>query len=232
MTATKTSPGRRTRPAAATQPAFQEPLIADKGRPQTHNDIPVVREEILFNIPGAPFKISKLHLADGTVAWACRDCVFTGDKRVDVMHHRNSEHGAKFGKKPVKVIFPGDEHPGDLVLAPRADGPAPTDPLKMTLGEYLSLAPSFAALSDLVDRLENERDELARELSDRASFDQRNRHIIAVHDALEEEVIDLRLKMKSTGSYNALRNEVLELRTWKKKVTAKLKAVGFTLEEE
>lgn len=238
--ATKPAPAtrvvRRGRPPK--QPTFQEPLMQrpdnGDGRPRDHDGIPIEREELVGNLPsGAAFKISKLHLANQEIAWACRDCQFTADVRRDVAQHRNEEHGARFGKKTPKVVFPRDEDLGDLVLPPRLDGmPAPSNPMEMTLAEVLSLMPSVAAISDLVDKAERERDAAVEELIERRKSDRINQPKIDVHDSLTAEIVDLRLMVKNFGSYDQMKQELTELRAWKKSMIKKLNTLGFTMTEE
>jgi hypothetical protein len=222
---------RSVKPAKAAEQKPAEQL--EPGRPQEHNGLQVVREELRSNLPsGAPFKISKLHLVDGTRAFACRDCKFTGDALVSVQHHRNEKHGAKFGKKTPKVQWEQDPDLGDLVLPPRGDLPAPTNPMEMTLGEYLALAPSFAALADLVDRTERERDDLLDRLNKVQEQTKEAQHALAVYPALQAEVVELRVMVRNAGTYAELKSEVLALRAWKKKVTQRLEPLGFVLADE
>ncbi len=243
------APARRGRPPRVTRPAFQEPMIdraaAGKqpaaasspepgARPADHNGIPIEREELLANLPsGSPFKVTRLHLSDGNKAWGCRDCLFTGDARRDVQQHRNDEHGARFGKKTPKLVYAAHADDGDLVLPPRDENKAaPSDIMQMTMGEVLALMPSIGALSDLVDRVEHERDLARVELNERRKHDRENQHKIDVYDSHQEELLTLRLHMRNTGSYEQLKAEVVALRAWKKRITAKLNAVGFVLNEE
>ncbi len=257
MPPTSRIPVRRARPPKATKPAFQEPLIGrqpdskpepkpqakpgsrdahsrEDARPTDHNGIPVVSEELLANLPsGSPFKVTRLHLSDGTKAWGCRDCLFTGDVRRDVQQHRNAEHGAKFGKKTPKLVYAAHADDGDLVLPPRAEGKAaPSDVMQMTVAELLALLPSIGAISDLVDQVEHERDVMRIELVERRKHDRENQHKIDVYDSHQEELLAMRLAMKNTGSYEQMKAELMQLRAWKKRVTAKLNAVGFVLNEE
>jgi hypothetical protein len=195
--------------------------------------VAVVREELLSNLPsGSPFKVSKIHLVDGTIAHACRDCLFTGDTVTEVRHHRNAEHGTKFGKRAPKVHWERDTNLGDLVLPMRGDVPAPTNPMEMTLAEFLALAPSYAALGDLMDRLERERDAALDKLADLMSQNKEAQHALAVYPALQQEVVELRLLVRNAGAYEELKSEVLTLRAFKKKITAKLEQIGFGLVEE
>jgi hypothetical protein len=261
MTATRIPPRRTATRRAPGRPAFQEPLIespdkpatakgpaavkADKAppavaeqrhpeRPSEHNGVAVAREELQSNLPnGAVFKISRLHLVDGTAAYACRDCSFTGDGRVDVQQHRNAEHGKRYGKKAPRVIFEKDRQVGDLVLPPRRDDtPAPTNPMEMTLAEFLSLAPSFAALSDLIDRTERERDAALAAIREMREENKDAAHAMAVYPSLQEEVVNLRLLVRHAGPYEEMKTELLQLRAWKKKMIQRLEPLGFVLTDE
>lgn len=187
----------------------------------------------MSNLPtGAPFRISRLHLSNGETAFACRDCEFTEDSRGQVMAHRNEAHGSRYGKKRPKLTVPRDREIADPILPPREDGsPAPSNPIEMTLGEFLSLAPSLAALGDLVDRLERERDAMEEELG-KQRFSKSDQHKIDVYDSLREEVITLRLNKAKVDEADAIRAENQELRAWKRKIIARLKGVGFQLTEE
>lgn len=105
-------------------PLFQAPASSEVERPTEHNGIPVEREELLGNLPsGAHFKISKLHLANGTVAYACRECLFTGDTMTDARNHRNQEHGARFGNRPPVIT----NEPEALTKQPETSEPETTD---------------------------------------------------------------------------------------------------------
>lgn len=233
---TAAAPPRRRQRAG--NPAFQEPLMPgpDQSRPQDHNGIPVVREELRMSpLPTckAPLRISRLHLADKSLAFACRDCLFTGDTLKDVMHHRNAAHGAKYGKKKPKVEFPTDEDPTDIVLLPRAaDIPAPGDVMEMTMAEVLSLLPSLQALGALVQHTEAENEALKAELFQRKQFDLANRDKLAAYDSLQEELVDRRLNMKGVGSYDELKAELVKLREWKKQIIKRFSAIGFQFLEE
>lgn len=214
-------------PAKAAKPPAPAPA-PPSDRPTEHNGINVVREELRGNLPtGASFRISKLHLVDGTMAFACRDCLFTADTNVEVQYHRNAEHGAKFGKKTPKVVFPVDKDPVDLVLPPRGDKPAPTNPMAMTIAEILALAPSYAALADLIDRTEQERDAALAKVAEMKDDNREAQHAVAVYPSLQEEVVNLRLLVKDVGSYEQLKAELQTLRAFKKKVTQRLEAIGF-----
>lgn len=228
------SPTRRAPAKSVPKAAFQAPLIEDDARPQDHKGVPIVSEQTTSNLPnGATFRISRLFLANGTNAYGCRDCKFTGDTRADVQQHRNAEHGAKYGKKTPRVIFPPDKNVPDLVLPARQDGvAAPTNPMQMTLGEILALMPSIAATSDLVDRMEVERDAAVSDLAERERHDRENAHKINVYESHVEELLDLRMKIRNVGSYEQAKAELLELRAWKKAMIKKLSALGFKLSEE
>ena len=234
MTAPAKTRGTRRKAAA---PAFQEPLPQiEPGRPRQHNGISVVREELLSSPLGVgKFRISRLHLSDGTSGYACRDCLFTADKRGEVQVHRNEKHGSNYGHRKSRVITAKDTGAvlGDLVLPPRPDGePAPTDPMSMTLAEILALMPSISALADYVDKMERERDYWKDQFKSIQLENNRNAHAVAVHESLQEEVVDLRLKLKTTGSYEEMKAELLTLREFKKKTIARLKTLGFVMAEE
>lgn len=218
------------------KPPAKKPAVepdVDPGRPTSHNGIQVVREELRRNLPsGAAFKISKLHLVDGTMAFACRDCDVTADTNVEVQRHRNSVHGTHYGKRTPKVVFVKDEQLDDIILPPRGDQPAPTNPMEMTLAEFLAVAPSYAAMSDLIDRVERERDAALARLSELTEEFKDAKHAVAVYPTLQEEVVNLRLMVRNAGSYEELKNEVLHLRAWKKKIIQRLEPLGFRLEEE
>lgn len=239
MTATAMRPikpeseARARRRAAAARATFQEPLIPDR---TDFNGIPIVREEPV-RTPlknGSVFKtFCKLILADGSTAYACNSCRFMGETRGTVLAHRNAEHGAKFGKKAPKVEFPEDRNLGDLVLKPRKDGtPAPSNPLQWTLGELLALVPSITALGDLVSQAEADKEAAETELSRRAAHDRENAAKLANYDALQEELVDRRMAMKGSGTYEELKAEVIELRKWKKEMIKKLTPLGFAFQEE
>lgn len=236
-TANPPSNPRNRRKAPPAAPSFQAPLVGtDPDRPTDHNGVPVEREELRSNLPsGSPFKISRLHLANGELAWACRDCLFTGDRRADVAEHRNEKHGARFGKKTVRVLVPKAEKGEDLldaVLPPRADGsPAPSSFLERTVGEFLAIAPTLAALSDTIERLEEERDTALNKVIE-SQISRADRHKIAVHDELRDEVADLKAQLARSANYEEIKAELYELRLWKRNVIKKLHAVGFKLEEE
>jgi hypothetical protein len=228
-------PSRRQAGRPVRPPAFQEPLVpaVESDRPQDHNGIPVVREELVGNLPtGAKMKISKLHLSDGTLAFACRDCLFSADSRAEVMQHRNQQHGSRYGKKTPKLVFAKDKDVHDVVLPPRTDGPAPGNIMEMTMAEVLALMPSIGALGDLVEEATH-RAELAEvELAERRRHDRENEQKIAAYDSMREELVDRRVAMKGFSSYDDMKNELRELRAWKQKITARLKPLGFVLAEE
>lgn len=225
-------PAKEPPPAKAAKPP-SAPNERRPDRPSEHKGISVVREELRGNLPsGASFRISRLHLVDGTKAYACRDCLFTADTNVEVQHHRNAEHGAKFGKKTPKVVFPVDQAVGDLVLPPRGDKPAPTNPMEMTLAEFLALAPSYAALADLIDRAERERDAALAKVAQLQAEYKDAKHAVAVYPSLQEEVVDLRLRVRNVGSFDDMKTELLQLRLFKKKVTQRLEAIGFTFTDD
>lgn len=205
----------------------------EPGRPTTHNGVAVVREELRRNLPsGAAFKISRLHLIDGTLAFACRDCDFTADTNVIVQRHRNADHGTRYGKRTPKVVYVKDTQLDDVILPPRGDVPAPTNPMEMTLAEFLAVAPSYAALSDLVDRTERERDAAIEKLIDMQQENKDAQHALAVYPTLQAEVVELRLMVRNAGSYEELKAEVLELRAFKKKITQHLGRMGSMIDED
>lgn len=199
-----------------------------------HNGIAVVREELRRNLPsGAAFKISRLHLVDGTMAYACRDCDVTADTNVEIQRHRNAEHGTQYGKRTPKVVFPRDQQLDDVILPPRGDIPAPTNPMEMTLGEFLAVAPSYAALADLIDRTERERDAALERVIEMRQESKEAQHALAVYPTLQAEVVELRLMVRNAGSYEELKAEVQALRAWKKKITQHLERMGsLTIDED
>lgn len=220
--------------SAVVKPPLPHPLMIPDGRPTQHKGIAVVQEVLRSNLPnGAPMKISKLKLADGTEAAACRDCTHTGDTIKDVMVHRYNNHAANYGKKFARVITQPDKFVGDIVPpARKPDSPKPAGAMEMTMAEVLALLPSIYALGELIERVEHERDLMAIELNERRKHDRENAQKIAAYDALTEEVVERRMAMKTTGSYEQMRVEVTELRAWKKKMITKLSALGFTLTDE
>ncbi len=218
----KRGPGRPRK--AALPPVPRVSSVAEQGslmgddepqpnRPTEHKGVAVEREEQLQNLPRAPFRISRLYLVDGTTAYACRDCLFTGESRGEVMAHRNDEHGASYGKaRPKNEIAPLRGTP-DPILPPREDGsPAPTAPMEMTLGEFMALAPSITALGDLVDEAQRERDAAVEELN-----------------SMKAATRDWRIRAEQ---YDEMREELLSLRNWKRKMTSRLQQMGFQLTEE
>lgn len=226
-----TAPRRKVAP-----PSFQQPLMPEPEpkRPRDHNGVPVEREELYSNLPtGGAFKISKLHLSNGEIAFACRDCTFTGDNRRDIMLHRNELHGAKYGKPTPRLLKKTpDKHITDVVLPPREDGsPAPTHFMERTVGEFLAIAPSLAALGDTFDRLEAERDAALAEVAENR-IDRVTQHKIDAYDHLKSEIVELRRVVASQGNYEEIKEELYRLRAWKKKITAKFDSVGFKYEED
>lgn len=220
----------------------QQPLIEkdQPERPTEVNGVKVLREVPIEHLPGKPFRISRLFLDDDTIAFACRDCLTVGQTRGDIMTHRNADHGAMMGRKlgpadPTQKSRAKKPHlrpAPDPIVPERADGTRPTSPMEMTLGEIMAIAPSLAALGDLVDKLESERDALAKELNERTKHDRSNQHKIDVYESLREEVVTLRLQVQKQGNYEQVKQEMYELRAWKKKIITKLNAVGFQLSEE
>jgi hypothetical protein len=205
-------------------------------RPTEHNGIKIEREE-LINSPllhkKAFFKYSRIHLTDGSIAFACRECLATADSRGDILVHRNREHGARTGMKPIKVSPPAltANTPLDLVLAPRADGPAPSDTMQMTVGEILALMPSIGALGDLVDKLERENEQLRAELNE-TRIDRATQHKIDVYETNREEIVSLRLQVQKWANYEQVKEEMYALRTWKRKILTKLNAVSSVVSED
>lgn len=226
------APNQRRKPVP---PSFQEPLIQqrDPDRPVEHNGIEIVREEIVASpLPhAAPFKYTRLIMADGGTGFACRDCLYTCDTRGEVMTHRNAEHGARYGKKRPKVLLPETGDVLDVVLPPREEGPAPETFYEMTMGELLALAPSIHAMGDTFDRLERERDEALADLAANR-VDKATQHKIDVYETLREEIVDLRLIVNRQANYDALRDEVVALRNWKRKMVNRMSQLGFRLDEE
>lgn len=253
---TAAEPRRRGRPPKA---SFQEPLmptakqeppkrvpgprgqqalmsVVDEGRPQEHKGIQVIREELRPSpLPQckAPLKISKLHLADGSLAFACRDCTETGDTLADMMQHRNAVHGSKYGKRRPKITFPADADPMDMVLPRRAvDIPGPDELMEMTVAEMMSLLPSIGAIGAYVEQVERENADMRAELDERHQFFEANKTRLANYEAMEAELVDRRLTMKNTGSYEELKTEVVKLRAWREKMIKRFSAVGFVFTEE
>ncbi len=197
---------------AATNP--QRPTVANTGphRPTEHNGKKVVREELLYALPRAPLKITRLILEDDSVAYACRDCLFTADTRGLVMVHRNREHGMRLAGRKKKLDEPMRTAP-DIVLPPREDGtPAPSRPEDWTIRELLAVMPDIAAFGDLVDRLETENAELRKMLDETTTVSRTDQHKIDVYESMQSELVGLRI--------------------WKKDVIKKFAALGFKMEEE
>jgi hypothetical protein len=215
-------------------PHKSAPDTADAAeRPAKHRGIRILKEEPQMALPKAPFRFTKIHLEDGTAGFACKDCVTTTDTRGEILIHRNEAHGARNFKKPPKMDLPSLRTAPDPVLPPRSDGkPAPTAPLDMTLREFLAICPDLAAMGDLVDRMESERDHARDMLKEQEKATKENAHKIAVYPSLQEEVVDLRLMVKDAGRFEEMKTELLELRLWKKKMIAKLSALGFNFTEE
>lgn len=211
------------------------------------NGVRVVGEAYVFNLPHVPLRgYTLLTLEDGTTLFRCRDCKpdVTGS-RGDLMAHRNKLHGARVGKRsstrvqlnimdellpePINIELPPDEQELPDTIDPQAA-------FDMTIGELMALAPSIKAMGDLVDRLEAERDAAVEELNQRSAHDKENAHKINSYDQLREEITDLRLVLHKERykieNYDDVRKEVLALREWKKKITNKLRPLGFTLSEE
>lgn len=117
----------------------------------------------------------------------------------------------------VDVLSEAPEYPVEVIvpeaLAERGIQPADRrSALEMTLGELLAVAPSIKAMSDYVARLEHEVAE-AREAVAKAEFLSRaNKYKI--------------------DCYEVNREELAQLRQWKKRVVNKMKLLGFTLSEE
>jgi hypothetical protein len=229
-----TTTTRQARPTKATPKPVSRSSDRGVPWPAEIDGVTVEREELLHNLPGAAFRISKLHLADGSMVFACRDCYATGETRGSVMAHRNAEHGARYGqKRNNQAALPLLDMAPDPVLEPREDGqPAPSSPMEMTLGEILALAPSLAALGDLVDRLETERDAALAEIADHAQHSRENQHKIESYDSMRDELIDLRLRLRQQANYQAVKEEMYALRAWKTKMIKKLAGLGFSLQEE
>lgn len=217
--AIKRGPGRPTQDE-------QNLIAAEPDRPTKHNGIMITSEEPIRHLPKAPMRVSRLYLADDTLAYACRDCLFTADTRGAILLHRNEEHGARNGMKSVKVSLPKPD--GDLVLPPRGEDPAPSNPLQMTLGEFLALVPNIAALGDLLEAMERERDEALALVSHQRT----NQAKIDGFDRLQEELTVAKQQLRSWGNYEAIRDELYELRRWKRDVVKRFAALGFKLDEE
>lgn len=201
-------------------------------RPTHHNGVAVVSEERLGNLPnGIKFKVSRLYLANGEVAHACWECTFTGDTRGDVMSHRNTEHGTQIGRRRVQRIFE-DPHLLDLVLPAREDGTQPGDnPLYWQIGEIIAVVPTIKALGDHMERLEDENAQLREEVG-RTRVTRTDQHKLDVYESNQQEIGELRARLKHMPNIEALRAEVYELRAWKKKMIKRLGTLGFQLSEE
>lgn len=182
----------------------------------------ILREEPIRHLPNAPFRISRIFLANNETAYACRDCTATANSRGEIMIHRNEQHGARIGqKRPDKPVL-------DLVLPPRKDGPAPSDPLDMTFRELLKLMPSIGALGDLVEQMERERDAAIRMLGEH----RRNQVKIDGYDEMLAELTGARIQLRQWANYEEIKAELYSLRAWKKKIIAKFSSLGFQLNEE
>lgn len=218
---------RPARKAAAPEP---EPA---NDRPTMHNGIAIVTEErVPSPLPkGGPFRYNRTQLADGTTGYSCIDCSATTDTRGEIMAHRNEAHGSRYGQKKPRVVLAESAQVLDVVLPEREEGPAPDSFYAMTLGEILALAPSIQALGDLIDRLERERDEAVLALDD-ARIDKETQRKIDVYETNRQEIIDLRLIVNRQKDYDAIRAEVVQLRSWKRRMTTRLKDLGFKLEED
>lgn len=169
-------------------------VIGPLGYPTHIRGIEVVREQALYAIgPHAPFRYTRLFLADGTSCIACRDCWWDAPSRGEVMQHRNTAHGARYGRKKPKVDLPPVPEAPELIVEPRDDNtPAPNNPLDWTLRELLAVLPDIAALGNLVDTLEKERDDALAELAASHVGDREAQHKIAVYDSHRQEIIELR----------------------------------------
>lgn len=201
-------------------------------RPQSYEGVAVVSEQPIEHLKGKPFRISRLFLANGEIAFACRDCAFAGPSRGSIMAHRNREHGSRIGMKAAKASLPALRTAPDPIVPEREDGKRPTAPMEMTLGEILSIAPSLAALGDLVEKVETERDALLKELNERQQHDRSNQHKIDVYESLRAEVVDLRMQIGKQGNYEQVKEEMYALRAWKRNMIKKLSGLGFQLNEE
>lgn len=198
-------------------------------RPTHHNGALILEEELIMHLPNAPLRLSRVHLENGNTAFACRDCDFTADMRGDVMAHRNREHGTRIGKKPVQVKLPEPDPELDIVLAPRVDGtPAPDDLMNWTFAELLAVAPSIAALGNMVDRYKQAADEAAEVVSE---YNQNKAKLEAYEDE-HEELKAARLQLRQQSNYEEMKAELHRLRNWKRKMTTKLKNIGLQLSEE
>lgn len=238
----KRGPGRprkNTIPAAGPEPVVAAPVGQLEGPVRQLHGVDVVRVEPIAPLgPDRPMRIAKIFLADGRMVHGCRDCPdlldFTGS-RGDVMAHRNEVHGARYGKKRPKISAQQQELPEvlDAVLAPRTDGkPAPSSVYEMTMAEVIALLPSIKALGDLVESAETENDKLLDELNALRAFERQNRAKLDAFDELRDELVELRIQIRQWANYEAIKAEMYELKAWKKKVSARLKSVGFLLSDE
>jgi hypothetical protein len=169
------------------------------------NGVEVVEvQEIRLHPKAGALKVVRLIMADGTVLHGCRECDFSGS-RGDVMAHRNAVHGARYGKKTPAA-------PGDVIVAQRENGFVPQAVQDMTIGELVAIMPTVKELGDLVERMDIERNEAVRALRDLEGQYHRNR---------------VRIE-----GYDSMREELMELRSWKKKMVQRLAALGFKLEED
>lgn len=237
MSSTQTTPPRKRAPRrAAPGLNFQKPVPAPPLRQV--NGLDVVNIVRFESLPGKPMRMNLIKLEDGSQLFGCYDCPdvldFTGS-RGEVMAHRNALHGAMFGKRKPKVVPDPSSQMDvlDIVVESRGpDQPAPQTPYDMTVRELLAIMPSVAALGDLIDRTEAERDALLAELNAYRAHDRENKAKIEGFDALRDEVIELRVQMRQWGNYEAVKAEMYALRGWKRKIITKFKALGFQFDEE
>lgn len=224
-------PRRRRSPnKVANQPALVAEPEGD--RPTTYKGVAILNEVPIEHLPGKPFRISRLFLENDEVVFACRDCLEVADTRGQIMAHRNAEHGSRIGKHGARHLYEPRKTAPDPIVPIRADGTRPTTPMEMTLGEFIAVAPSIAAMGDLIEKMEQERDAALAELNERTKHDRANQHKIDVYDSLRSEVVDLRLAVQRQGNYEQVKQEMYDLRAWKKKMITKLSALGFQLTEE
>lgn len=225
---------REVLPSLAVTPA---PADADESveRPSEVDGVAVLREERLTNYQGSFFKISKLFLADNAVVWGCWDCLYVGESRGAVMSHRNADHGSRYGHKRPRVIF---EEPApdvlieDVILPPREDGsPAPETIMQMTVGEFISLMPTIRALGDTIERLEKQIDALKDEVAQNR-VDRSTQHKIDVYETNRAEIIELRQVRARHERCDDYREEVKELRSWRRKMINRMEQLGFKLSDE
>lgn len=223
-------------------------------RPTEVDGVTVVREERMRNYQGSYFKISKLYLADGVMVWGCWECLYVAETRGHVMAHRNAEHGAQYGKKghrkarmlalaeqaaeqaaaeetaepetpeaeicePVTVVQPAE------TVAFRADRDTiPKTIMDMTIGGVRSLC-------DLVERLEKEIEDLKDKL-DEVQIDRTTQHKIDVYETNRAEIVELRQIKSQHDHCDDLRDEVKELRAFRRKMITRMAQLGFKLSEE